>query len=356
MTKRMHHALCCDCGTMRLVSARYSKRIEDPRTNGEDLAALKCETCGRTTKHAVLTDAVVLVEPPTPAPLPVARRADPELRDLVTATAPDVDVVVAEYAQWMDSWAASGKTIAARSHLARSRLRKWGLDGLTTDNVRDWLSREGLSAWSRATYYAHLKSLCEFLVAAGYLESSPMEAVRKPSRPKMTPKPLSEAEVDQVLAAAVGRTRDIIQLALLTGLRAHEIAKIRAEDITPTGVRVLGKGGKDATLPTHPEVWALALRYSRTGYLFPSPYGGHITPDTLTGIVSKFFDTLEIEGSIHRCRHTYGTRLLRSGVNIRIVQELMRHTNLETTAGYTAVSEDELAAAIALLPAAGTSR
>jgi integrase/recombinase XerD len=48
-----------------------------------------------------------------------------------------------------------------------------------------------------------------------------------------------------------------------------------------------------------------------------------------------------IEGSIHRCRHTYATHLLRAGTNVRVVQELLRHKSLTSTQIYTAVSEDE---------------
>jgi site-specific recombinase XerD len=58
---------------------------------------------------------------------------------------------------------------------------------------------------------------------------------------------------------------------------------------------------------------------------------------------------LGIEGSTHRCRHVYATRLLRSGANVTGVQRLMRHGSLETTAAYTAVDEGELRGAVKLL-------
>ena len=48
-----------------------------------------------------------------------------------------------------------------------------------------------------------------------------------------------------------------------------------------------------------------------------------------------------IEGSLHRCRHTYATELLRAGANIRVVQTLMRHASLSSTQIYTAVDENE---------------
>lgn len=259
--------------------------------------------------------------------------------------------VVEEYAQWMHSWAASEKTIHARVTLAKARIAAWGLDGFTPAHVQEFLgSNPAWSKWTRSTYHAHLKSFCEFLVAGGYLEESPMDDVRKARRPASAPRPLPEEDLARVIDAADGRTLDWILLALDEGLRAHEIAKLRGEHVSMTGLYVLGKGGKEATLPTHPDVWAMSSRYPRQGYWFPSPYGGHIKADTVSGIVSELFTSLGIEGSIHRVRHNYGTRLLRSGVNIRIVQKLMRHSSLETTALYTAVDEDELANAIRQLP------
>lgn len=260
--------------------------------------------------------------------------------------------ILSGYASWMRSWAASEQTVRARTTLAASRLAVWGVEGFTAHNVQKFLGSDPTwSKWTRATYRNHLKSFCEFLVAEGLLEVSPMADVRKVVRPGPAPRPLSEEEVVRVMATAQGRTRDWLVLALLAGLRVHEMAKIRGEDVTTEGLRVVGKGGKQAVLPTHPDIWAMTRRYPREGYWFASPYGAHITPQTITALVTELFSSLGIEGSIHRCRHVYGTRLLRAGVNIRTVQKLMRHSSLETTAAYTAVDEDELQRAILTISA-----
>jgi site-specific recombinase XerD len=257
------------------------------------------------------------------------------------------------YERWLQLCDWSPRTVKARTTLARGRLRAWGLEGMTPENIFEWLGREGLSRWTRATYYAHLKDFCKFLVVGGYIEETPMdsELVHQPKRPKSLPRPLSEEEVERVLRAAKGRERDWIMLALLAGLRVHEIAKIRGEDVSPNGIYVLGKGAVEAILPIHPDLWVMAQRYPRHGWWFPNPQGDHIHPDTITARVTALFRPLGIsEGSVHRLRHVYGTRLLRSGVHVRRVQTLMRHGSLETTALYTAVDEDELQAAINLLP------
>ena len=254
-----------------------------------------------------------------------------------------------EYERWMRSWGASERTIGARLTLARSRLREWGVDGFTVETITAFLAdRE--SKWTKATYHAHLNDFCAYLVGAGCLEENPMLDVRKTRKPNGKPRPLSEAEVTRVLSVAAGRTRTWVLLALLAGLRASEIATIRGENVAEDGIYVRGKGDVVDTLPCHSALWEVAQDYPRHGYWFPGRYGGHIRAQAVSQGVGRFFDGLGIEGSIHRVRHVYGTRLLRAGVNIRTVQKLMRHANLDTTANYTAVDEDEKRAAINLLP------
>lgn len=263
--------------------------------------------------------------------------------------------IVTDYEAWLRSWGASESTVRTRCKIARGRLAEWGGPaGFTVENVQAWLGRPDLAKWTRSTYNTHLRELCKWLVAAGHLAADPMEDVRRPGRPSSLPRPLSEAEVARVLKVARGRQRTWIILGLHAGLRAHEIARIRGEHVTAEGIYVQGKGGKREHLPIHPDIWAEAQRYPHHGWWFESARvpGSPILPDTVTNYTSKLFLELGIAGSIHRCRHTYGTRLLRAGVNIRKVQKLMRHSSLETTATYTAVDEDELRAAVALLPSA----
>lgn len=69
----------------------------------------------------------------------------------------------------------------------------------------------------------------------------------------------------------------------------------------------------------------------------------------MSTLTSRLFAANGIEGSIHRMRHTFATRLLRAGVNIRVVQTLMRHRSLASTMIYTAVDEDERRDAISRL-------
>lgn len=260
-----------------------------------------------------------------------------------------------QYETYLRSWQASEATIRARMTLARSRFKAWGVDGFTRESVAAFLATDAKGQprqrWTTATYHGHLTDLCKFLVAAGRLTESPMDEIKRTKRPSKKPRPLSEAEIQRVLSVVDGEVRDWVLLALLAGLRAFEIAKIRGEDFTDEGLYVLGKGSVEATLPCHPDLAEMASRYPASGYWFPGPEDGHVRSQRISLTVGKLFLSLGIEGSIHRGRHSYGTRLLRAGVNIRVVQRLMRHSSLETTAGYLAVMGDEERDAILLLTA-----
>lgn len=259
-----------------------------------------------------------------------------------------------QYATYLRSWQASETTVSARTTLARSRLKAWGLDGFTRENVTAFLALDAngktRQRWTTATYHSHLSDFCNFLVASGRMDASPMGDIKRSKRPSKKPNPWNDADVDRILSVADGEVRDWILLALLAGLRAFEIAKIRGEDFSPDGIYVMGKGSVEATLPCHPDLAEMATRYG-AGYWFPGTHDGHMDSQRISLTVSKFTSSMGIEGSIHRGRHAYGTRLLRKGVNIRVVQRLMRHSSLETTAGYLAVMGDEERDAILLLSA-----
>ena len=259
---------------------------------------------------------------------------------------PATEALLTEYANWMRSWNASKQTISARTILVRARLAEWGVEGFTAQTISDFLSSPKFGKWTRSTYYSHLKDFGAWLVATGRLDSNPVELVRSPQRPKSKPRPLSEEEVGRVLSVAQGPARHWILFAMLAGLRASEIAALRGEDIDESGVYVLGKGETKVTLPCHPDLWEIAQTYPREGYLWPGNDHGHIPGQQISLSVGRLFRGMGIDGSVHRCRHVYGTRLLRSGANIRVVQKLMRHASLATTATYTAVDEDEMRDAV----------
>lgn len=137
----------------------------------------------------------------------------------------------------------------------------------------------------------------------------------------------------------------MILLAAMGGLRVHEIAKFRGEDIDVVNgiITVTGKGGATEIIPAHEAILADAGTFPLRGYWFPSypRQGGGLPHVSRTAVSKAIHDTMiraGILGKPHQLRHWYGTTLLAEGVDMRIVQKLMRHKSVATTQIYTDVN------------------
>lgn len=251
---------------------------------------------------------------------------------------------VEEYREWLIGQGFSPNTVKSRVILAARVLAEWGTWDQPPTVVASWLAL--YDQWTRRTYQNHLTSLYAFLVDVEVLRASPVARIRSTPMPDPRPKPLSDVELAAVLGSADGDLRAWLLLASKAGLRAHEVAKLRGEDVDAFGLTVRGKGGKVARLPVHPLLRELAEEYPTAGYWFPAN-GGHVTAQLVTRRVGKHFRAHGVEGGIHRCRHTYGTHLVRAGTPLHVVRDLMRHSSLATTQSYLGVNEEERLAAIA---------
>lgn len=144
----------------------------------------------------------------------------------------------------------------------------------------------------------------------------------------------------------------MILLAAFAGLRVHEIAKIRGEDVDPMALtlRVTGKGKLTATLSIHPLLIEEAKGMPRRRWWFPANVtrrGEHVHRKAVTDIIGQAMERAGIPGgTAHRLWHWYGTRLVADGTDLRAKQTLLRHANLNTTAIYSQVSDPKRSEAI----------
>jgi site-specific recombinase XerD len=226
---------------------------------------------------------------------------------------------------------------------------------VTTVDVQAWLALPHAD-WTRTTYYGHARAWFRFLVDSGRRDDDPTARMRRPKKPHGVPQPLDDVVVKELLASTRGRVYSYVLLGLYAGLRVHEIAQIRGVDVTRTRLRVVnGKGGKDATLPTHPAIWEDAQRYPvSAAWWFPSySEAGHVAPGSVSTAVRRALRDIGVEGHAHQLRHTFGTNVLNSsGGNLRVAQELLRHESPTTTAVYTMVEDSAKVAAVLALGAA----
>jgi len=149
-------------------------------------------------------------------------------------------------------------------------------------------------------------------------------------------------------------TRSKILLAAYAGLRASEIAAMHGRwvDRVAGTVRVHGKGGSDDVIPLHPVLLDEAEHYPSRGYWFPSPYrlGMPVKGASVSNVISDAFARIGVDATAHQLRHWFGSSLIEGGVDIRVVQELMRHRSLNTTAIYTRVPDTQRREALSALP------
>lgn len=181
----------------------------------------------------------------------------------------------------------------------------------------------------------------------------PIEYIPYPRTEKKLPVILSREEVASLLGS-----RDCVKHATIlatmyaVGLRVSEVAHLRPEDID-SGRMMLhvrqGKGRKDRYVPLSPallhklrDYWKL---YRPQGWLFP---GQDVTRPisivTIEAVVRQASQQAGITKRVtpHTLRHTYATHQLENGVDVRVIQKLLGHVRLETTAIYTHVATTTL--------------
>lgn len=217
----------------------------------------------------------------------------------------------------------------------------------------------GISATSRARKLSALKSFFKYLtVRTKQLQDNPVADLEYPKLRKSLPKYLTLEQSSRLLKAVSGQNqaRDyaILMLFLNCGIRRSELVGLNLTDVYEDRIRVVGKGNKerfvyfgsscrkaiDAYLPIRHKI---VLTDNRA--LFGSRNGNRISVDAVHALVKKAFLKAGLDAtqfSAHKLRHTAATMMLSGGVDVKTVQEVLGHENLNTTQIYTHIENTEL--------------
>jgi integrase/recombinase XerD len=232
------------------------------------------------------------------------------------------------------------------------------LTAATTQNLREYVGREGIKAGSRRTNRNAIAAFYAFLVEDGIRSDNPAERLPAVECAKGEPRPFTWEQIELMLTSgAYRKTRAMILLGYFKGFRVSSIARVHGSDIdhvTHT-IRTVGKGGKERRLPLHPMIAELALTMPADDWWFPArgERSGPINGSSVTNLITRAKKRAGITDPLltpHSLRHAFGTDLVDGGVDIRIIQELMMHASLATTQIYTGVSAQQKTEAIAKLP------
>ncbi|MBN9128493.1 MAG: tyrosine-type recombinase/integrase [Paenarthrobacter ureafaciens] len=279
------------------------------------------------------------------------QQRNPPLRVVGEPTG-DLDALLTEWANWQEAGNLSRRTIKERAGTIRNLVTSSGCGPLELEprHIIAFVTREGLANSSKASYHATIRAYCQWLQRTGKRLDDPTLSTPVPKRSKGVPRPISEEQLQMILARVNRRrSRAMILLAAYQGLRVHEIAKVRGEDVDldRRNLYVVGKGNKPAVLPLHPLVAAVASQFPRRGFWFPSygedgPVGSHAVMQAIT----RTMERCGVDATSHQLRHYFGTTLCARDVPLRVVQTLMRHESPATTALYTLVTDEQARAGI----------
>jgi integrase/recombinase XerD len=223
-------------------------------------------------------------------------------------------------------------------------------------------------AWStQASVLIPLKSFFAWATRTRRILYNPASELVLPKQNHSLPKPtLTPTEAEAVLAlpdtgTVIGlRDRAILELLYATAMRRGEVVGLDLHDVDPSRNWLTlreTKGRFDRVVPMGERAGAWMARYladarpelrcgSDPGAVFLTTNGERLVPGWLTAHVHRYLDASGVgkSGSCHIFRHTAATLMVERGADIRYVQELLGHRNLSTTAIYTRIAPEALAA------------
>ncbi|MBI4435954.1 MAG: site-specific tyrosine recombinase XerD [Candidatus Omnitrophica bacterium] len=236
------------------------------------------------------------------------------------------------------------------------------------EEIRSFMISEkekGLSARSIGRRLVTLRTFHRFLMGEKILKEDPTALLESPKLWRKLPDVLTVEEVNRLLTAPTGRhwmalrDRAFLEILYAAGLRVSEAASLKLEDLhLDVGfLRCLGKGGKERIVPVGQSAIQSLRHYLNRGrpriarvkdknFLFLSRLGKHLSRQSLWKIIQKNAREARLKKRItpHTLRHSFASHLLERGADLRVVQEMLGHSDISTTQLYTHVDKGRLKA------------
>jgi len=172
--------------------------------------------------------------------------------------------------------------------------------------------------------------------------------IPRPKRNKKMPEILTKEEIRGLIDSSPNiKHKLILKILYGCGLRVSEVVNLNKDDVNFDGGLIhvrLGKGKKDRFVKIPESIKEELKSYCNLvndNFLFPSNRGGKLTTATIQAIVENAAKKAGIKKRVypHLLRHSFATHLLESGVDLRIIQKLLGHSDIKTTQIYTQISQ-----------------
>ncbi|MBE6148643.1 MAG: tyrosine recombinase XerD [Firmicutes bacterium] len=233
---------------------------------------------------------------------------------------------------------------------------------LTTNDIRDFLYQDRITAKTRAHYLTVINSFYMFLIDNNIIKINPTQTIKLPKLAKKLPEYLTIEEVDRILNIVPTKPTDYRNIAMLetiyaSGLRVSELVdlKINNIDFNECVVRIYGKGNKERIVPINDssknalslyinDYRSYLLKSRDSEYVFINNFGNKISRQGFFKILKKICEENGINKHVspHTLRHSFATHLLNNGADLRVIQELLGHSNLTTTQIYSHLSNEKI--------------
>ncbi len=240
------------------------------------------------------------------------------------------------------------------------------LNHVSRDNIIDFLMKGkalGLKTSTLSRRLVAIKVFFRYLAQEGLLAKDITDSMDGPRLWKVLPVTLTSREVDRLLNAPDTETRiglrdkAIMTSLYATGLRVTEIAELTLEGFHPREgyIRCTGKGRKERIVPINREAIDLIERYlaevrswecddSDNRILFLTNRRRRLSRKTIWAMIRKYARQAGIEKNVgpHSLRHSFASHLLANGAPLRVIQEMLGHSDISTTQVYTHVDQSQI--------------
>lgn len=249
--------------------------------------------------------------------------------------------------------------------LQNHKINHWqDIDRYTVMEFLQSLHAENLSSASVIRIISTLRGFHQFLRQEQITEFDPMQHVDSPKKKKTLPNVLSLDEVTKLIetpdtSTPLGiRNRTILEVMYATGLRVSELVELKLGDLhLSIGLlQTLGKGEKERIIPLgdYAIQWIqtyleearpqLVKKQANELHLFVNHHGQKLSRQGIWKNLKQIVRDAGINKNItpHTLRHSFATHLLENGADLRIVQELLGHTDISTTQIYTHITKQRM--------------
>ncbi len=248
------------------------------------------------------------------------------------------------------------------------------LDGINIEEVTHktiseylaYIKQFNYSKTTLARKISALRTFYRFLYREKIIETNPALGVHAPKRGKTLPEFLTESEMEKIFdnikmeSPAGYRNRVILELLYATGMRVSELTNLNFENLNleENEIKVFGKGAKERIVLVSERAKKFVENYIKTvrylickdsaiepdSPLFINKTGYRLQTQSIRNAIKDAVEAIELPKHVtpHVFRHSFATKLLENGADLRVVQELLGHSSISNTQIYTHVTTERL--------------